>query len=217
MFDSGVRRSEVPKINKQQFIDAMDFDRKSLIVDEYTVQINSVYKPFFVDGVKGRRRETKPRHTVVSDIVLLRVKRYHSSPLYRKSSRKFGKNAPAFLNAEGNSYTASAISKLYERLSKRALKYGYITRAIHPHMMRHAFAGSVLRSPDLGSDAIERLMTVQVCLGHAHLSTTQIYTSLPYDIYGTLCSDDGEVLTRAEIMERVYRRTKLTIAMKDRK
>lgn len=217
MYDSGVRRSEACKISKQQFTDALEFERRSVIIDDRTLQVPSVYKPFYVAGVKGRRRETKQRNTVVSEISLIRVKRYHSSPLYRKFSRKYGSNGPAFLNSEGNPYTPSSISKLFARLSKRALKRGAIKRGIHPHMMRHGFAGSVLRSPDLGSDAVERLMTVKECLGHAHLSTTQIYTSLPYDIYGTLCDDNGQVLTRSAIMERVYSKTKLKIKIGDEK
>jgi integrase/recombinase XerD len=214
MYDSGVRRSEVCTITKDQFTSALNFERKVLIIDDNTISLPSNYKPFFINGVKGRRRETKPRNTIVSEHSLMRVKRYHSSPLYRKSSRKFGGNPPAFLNAKGGRYTPSAISKLLQRLSKRALKRGYIKRSIHPHMMRHGFAGSVLRSPDLGKDAVERLMTVQLCLGHAFLSTTQIYTSLPYDLYGHLCNEDGEVLTRHEIMGLVNKRTKLKIDLR---
>lgn len=217
MFDSGVRRSEVCKISKKQFIDALNHNRQSFIEDDFTIQVPTDYKPFYIEGVKGRRRETKPRESVVSITALLRVQRYHSSPLYRRESRKFGPNAPAFLNAQGRAFTPSSISKLYSRLSKRAINQGYIDRSIHPHMMRHAFAGSVLRSPDLGKDAVERLLTVKECLGHCDLSTTQIYTSLPYDIYGTLCGDDGEILTRAAIMERVAKKTKLKIDLRGQK
>lgn len=217
MYDSGVRRAEVCKIRKEHVTDALNFDKHSQIIDDTTIQIPGVYKPFYVEGVKGRRRETKPRFTVVSFTTLLRVKRYHSSPLYRRFSRQYTNITPAFLNAEGGAYTPSSISKLFLRLSKRALKYGYIDRLINPHMMRHGFAGSVLRSPDLGSDAVERLLTVQVCLGHAHLSTTQIYTSLPYDIYGILCDENGEVLTRSEIMGRVYKQTKTSINLRAKK
>ncbi|RUO24445.1 hypothetical protein CWE09_11320 [Aliidiomarina minuta] len=112
MYDSGVRRSEVCKINRQQFKDSLDFERRSVIIDDRTLQIPGVYKPFYVAGVKGRRRETKERNTVVSETSLVRVKRYHSSPLYRKSIKKYGNNGPAFLNAEGNPYTPSSISKL---------------------------------------------------------------------------------------------------------
>lgn len=216
-YDSGVRRKEICIVKKQHVTDALNFERKSLILDDHTIQIPSMYKPLYVAGVKGRNRQIKERQTLVSAASLSRVKRYHASPLYRAKSRKFGSDAPAFLNAHGNPYTPSSISKLFHKLSKRALKLGYIKRPIHPHMMRHGFAGSVLRSPDLGGDAVERLLTVKECLGHSRLKTTERYTSLPYDIYGQLMDDDGVVLTRADIMSRVYSRTKKQIKFGDEK
>jgi integrase/recombinase XerC len=84
-------------------------------------------------------------------------------------------------------------------------------------MLRHGFAGEVLRSPDLGKDAIDRLVIVKNCLGHENLSTTQVYTSLPFDIYGTLMNSDGEVLTRCQIMSRVWSATKKVIKLNDNK
>jgi integrase/recombinase XerC len=59
-----------------------------------------------------------------------------------------------------------------ERLKTWARKQG-VTAKVHPHVLRHSFASHVLQS---SSD----LRAVQEMLGHASISTTQVYTHLDF-------------------------------------
>lgn len=217
LYDSGLRRSELPKVSLEDFKDTISFNSESLITRDTDLPIYADYVPLRVKGSKGRGNQIKPRWALISSATIKRIQKYHASPLYKKYAGKYLKpsDTPAFFNAKGTPYTPSAINKLLERISKRAIKKGLLNRIISPHKLRHGNAYSILQSNDLGNDYLDRLVIVQKNLGHNQLDTTQMYTSIPQDIYNSMCDKDGELLTRAEKMRRLSEQTQLKIRLKD--
>jgi len=72
----------------------------------------------------------------------------------------------------GKNGTRLTAQSVWHRLKRRSLLAGLAT-PVHPHMLRHSFASHVLQS---SSD----LRAVQELLGHANISTTQVYTRLDF-------------------------------------
>jgi integrase/recombinase XerC len=85
-----------------------------------------------------------------------------------------GELAPAdepalFVTRHGTRLSASQVRT---RLEARALQAGLPTH-VHPHMLRHSFASHLLQSSG-------DLRAVQELLGHANITTTQVYTKLDF-------------------------------------
>jgi integrase/recombinase XerD len=71
-----------------------------------------------------------------------------------------------FLNAQGGALTRAGAFLILRRLAEKA---GLEPERVHPHLLRHSFATHLLEG---GAD----LRSVQEMLGHADLSTTELYT-----------------------------------------
>jgi len=74
-----------------------------------------------------------------------------------------------FVGRRGTRLTAQSV---WLRLRQRSLGAGLAT-PVHPHMLRHSFASHVLQSSG-------DLRAVQELLGHANITTTQVYTRLDF-------------------------------------
>lgn len=86
----------------------------------------------------------------------------------RTDAAKADENA-VFITGKGRRISGRAIQY---RLKEWAVKQG-INSDVHPHMLRHSFASHVLQSSG-------DLRAVQEMLGHANISTTQVYTHLDF-------------------------------------
>ena len=90
-----------------------------------------------------------------------------SRPLLMKKSKSENN---LFLNSRGSKLSRMGVWKIIDRYVKEA----GIEKDVHPHTFRHSFATHLLEG---GAD----LRAVQEMLGHADISTTQIYTHIDRD------------------------------------
>jgi integrase/recombinase XerC len=72
----------------------------------------------------------------------------------------------------GRNGTRLTTQSVWQRLKRRSQLAGLAT-PVHPHMLRHSFASHLLQSSG-------DLRAVQELLGHANITTTQVYTRLDF-------------------------------------
>ncbi|MBQ7404026.1 MAG: site-specific tyrosine recombinase XerD [Lentisphaeria bacterium] len=113
--------------------------------------------------VRIQGKGSKERVVPIGHHALLAVNRYLTKvrPLHKKSSE----TAAMFLSYRGKPLDRERIWMIVQDTARKA----GITKEIHPHTFRHSFATHLLEN---GAD----LRMIQEMLGHADISTTQIYT-----------------------------------------
>jgi integrase/recombinase XerC len=112
---------------------------------------------------KGDKRRSVPLSSAA--VTALQTWLQHRSALLKVGSSE----AALFLGPKGQRQSAQSI---WQRLRQRSLQAGLAT-PVHPHMLRHSFASHILQSS-------QDLRAVQELLGHANISTTQVYTRLDF-------------------------------------
>jgi integrase/recombinase XerC len=90
-------------------------------------------------------------------------------PLLNRQTRPAADEHALFLGERGARIHPRVVQ---QRLASLCVMAGLPTR-VHPHVLRHSFASHVLQSA-------QDLRAVQEMLGHASISTTQIYTKLDF-------------------------------------
>jgi integrase/recombinase XerC len=115
--------------------------------------------------VKVTGKGNKERVVPVGKQALIVLKQWHT----HRDTLGFAEQPALFISQQGKRLGMRAIQK---RLQYWGQKQG-VSEQVHPHRLRHAFASHVLESSG-------DLRAVQELLGHADISTTQIYTHVDF-------------------------------------
>lgn len=113
--------------------------------------------------VKVRGKGGKERLVPMGDLAAIQLTDYLTTG--RPALLKQRKTPYIFVNRSGSGLTRQSLWKIV----KKYVQLAAITKSISPHTLRHSFATHLLEG---GAD----LRSLQQMLGHADISTTQIYT-----------------------------------------
>jgi integrase/recombinase XerD len=114
---------------------------------------------------KGRKERLVP----VGGQALAWIERYLSEARPRLAAARRASSSPLlFVGPGGRPLSRQSLWQIVLRAARRA----GLRQRVSPHTLRHCFASHLLEG---GAD----LRAVQMMLGHADISTTQIYTHLP--------------------------------------
>lgn len=114
---------------------------------------------------KGKKERIVPLYSIVLNALYVYIDTSRAELISHNKSENT--NNLCFISNTGHAMSADNMRKMFYKKCEQA----GVSQKISPHAMRHTFATDVL---DGGAD----LRSVQEMLGHASLSTTQIYTHL---------------------------------------
>ena len=118
---------------------------------------------------KGSKRRVVPIGVAAVQAVRAWLAVRHPSTQATSKAALSAAEPALFLSQRGQRLTAQSV---WLRVRQRSQQAG-LTTPVHPHMLRHSFASHILQSSG-------DLRAVQELLGHANITTTQVYTRLDF-------------------------------------
>jgi site-specific recombinase XerD len=163
LFSTGLRVSELCSLTRD-----IDFNADSFSVRGKGEKIRVV---FISDDARQAVKKYLDKRVDIDDALFVRINLDKDGKNESKKDSKNGSDKPSKQNMSKDQRDENlALDKRsVERIVKQcAIKAG-ISKKVTPHVIRHSFATDLLSN---GAD----LRSVQLLLGHASISTTQIYT-----------------------------------------
>jgi integrase/recombinase XerD len=117
---------------------------------------------------KGNKQRLVPFGEAAGEAIDQYLANGRAALLKRRASRYLFVTARGSVSGKSTSGHAMTRQGFWKLLRRHGLKAG-VTRALTPHVIRHTFATHLVEG---GAD----LRSVQIMLGHADISTTQVYT-----------------------------------------
>jgi len=136
--------------------------RSSELVDLKVKDVLISRKQILIHG-KGAKDRYLPMH----DNMIFKINEYLKYHRIKLAIKKEKEAENFFLNYKGEKLSNRGLQKIIKKIVDDAKE----TFKLSPHMLRHSFATELLNN---GAD----MRSVQELLGHQHLKTTQIYTTV---------------------------------------
>jgi integrase/recombinase XerD len=168
LYASGLRVSEL-----------VGLPLRALVLNTQTKQI----EPMFMIRGKGGRERLVPLNTTAIEALVNYLK---IRPVFLKLSPQKGQPWLFPSSSSLGHLTRQGFAML---LKQKAIQLGFSPQQISPHVLRHAFATHLLHN---GAD----LMVIQKLLGHADISTTQIYTHVEPQHLKTLVENHHPLMVK---------------------
>jgi integrase/recombinase XerD len=175
------------------------------------IRLHALLETLYASGLRVSELIALPRNVLAADDRMLTIKgkggrerlvplndaaraalRAHIASLNLKEAESGGRSPWLFPTGNGSQHLSR--QRFGQELKALALASGLDPARVSPHVLRHAFASHLL---ERGAD----LRTVQQLLGHADISTTQIYTHVIEERLRRLV-EDHHPLAQAHLTKR---------------